>query len=144
MDCFSLFYVSICLNSLLLLTASQNTHGVRATVSSTFVSYFTSHTLLVRELGELRARAAQRALPQAPDGGGVILPDTIAIGDKPTESLVETKTPAGGTVMEELKDLGKKKDRTRWAKGQGLVGEVEEEGEMRDTWFRPGVPRREV
>jgi len=43
-----------------------------------------------------------------------------------------------------LKTLGKKKDRTRWSKGKGLEGEVEEEGEMRDTWYRPGVPRREV
>ena len=37
-----------------------------------------------------------------------------------------------------------KKERSRWDKGRGLSGEVEGEGEMRDTFFRPGVPRREV
>jgi hypothetical protein len=47
-------------------------------------------------------------------------------------------------LKDELRSLGMAKERTRWGKGRGLVGEVEEEGEMRDTFFRPGVPRREV
>ena len=47
-------------------------------------------------------------------------------------------------LKDELRTLGMGKERTRWGKGRGLSGEVEEEGEMRDTFFRPGVPRREV
>jgi hypothetical protein len=47
-------------------------------------------------------------------------------------------------VEQVLEKLGKEKERTRWAKGKGLEGEVEEEREMKDTFFRPGLPRREV
>jgi len=47
-------------------------------------------------------------------------------------------------LKDELEGLGRRKGRVRWSKGVGLEGEVEEEGEMRDTFFRPGVPRRDV
>jgi len=107
-------------------------------VSSTCISYFTSHTLLTRELARIRSIARLRALPQAPDGTGPILPDITAVGEIHKDEKPKTD------VERELERLGREKERTRWAKGRGLDGEVEEEGEMRDTFFRPGVPRREV
>ncbi|KAK4689967.1 hypothetical protein P7C73_g165, partial [Tremellales sp. Uapishka_1] len=109
-------------------------------LSSTFVSYLTSHTLLLRELSTIRAIAREKAMPQSAGGGGALLPDLTAAGDK--VELIPKVEKTG--VLKELEDLGKRKDRTRWAKGRGLDGEVEEEGEMRDTWHRPGLPRREV
>jgi hypothetical protein len=60
-----------------------------------------------------------------------------------TSDVVPVKSEAE-VLKDELRNLGRAKERTRWGKGRGLVGEVEEEGEMRDTFFRPGVPRREV
>jgi hypothetical protein len=62
-----------------------------------------------------------------------------ASSDAPAPVLSEDEA-----MKRELKNLGRERRRTRWGKGRGLDGEVEEEGEMRDTFFRPGVPRREV
>jgi hypothetical protein len=64
---------------------------------------------------------------------------TDSSSDAPAPVLSEAES-----LKAELRDLGKARGRTRWGKGRGLDGEVEEEGEMRDTFFRPGVPRREV
>ncbi|WVF72409.1 hypothetical protein IAT40_007224 [Kwoniella sp. CBS 6097] len=57
---------------------------------------------------------------------------------------------SGGNVRDEISRLGQGQggasignapQRTRWAKGRGLEGEVEEEGEMRDPYAAPGQPR---
>ncbi|WVW83366.1 hypothetical protein I302_105385 [Kwoniella bestiolae CBS 10118] len=48
-----------------------------------------------------------------------------------------------GNVRDELAKLGGKvpQQRTRYPKGRGLEGEVEEENEMRDPYATPGQPR---
>ncbi|OCF72087.1 hypothetical protein I204_07351 [Kwoniella mangroviensis CBS 8886] len=53
--------------------------------------------------------------------------------------------PTRGNVMDELARLGRlptpQPQRTRFPKGRGLEGEVEEENEMRDPYATPGQPR---
>ncbi|WRT66936.1 uncharacterized protein IL334_003901 [Kwoniella shivajii] len=46
-----------------------------------------------------------------------------------------------GSVQDELNKIGQPPQRTRWAKGKGLEGEVEEENEMRDPYATAGQPR---
>lgn len=82
------------------------------------------------------------------------MPDSSTLGDRdryaPPPETVGHRSLGAQTderergVTAELANLGRKKERTRWAKGKGLSGEVEEEPEMRDTFFRPGTPRRDV
>jgi hypothetical protein len=87
------------------------------------------------------AKANEAKLPKAPDGGGYMLNDR-AHTDSTSDWVVRKSEEE--VLKDELKSLGMGRERTRWGKGKGLSGEVEEEGEMRDTFFRPGVPRREV
>ena len=81
-----------------------------------------------------------RVQPQA-DGGGALFPDMahhdalerhVQLPISEPIRPVATRLPVPAT------------GRTRYAKGKGLEGEVEEESEMRDTYFRPGAPRRDV
>jgi hypothetical protein len=120
---------------------------------------------LNREVSGARHRAQERVRPRTADGQ-VILPDEPTTLDKYADAATSLGATignaelrqamaarasnagqVGGKAGEEastgdLASLGKAKVRTRWAKGRGLEGEVEEESEMRDTFFRPGVPRK--
>lgn len=116
---------------------------------------------LNREVSGARHRAQERVRPRTADGQ-VILPDEPSTADKYADAatslgatignaeLRQAMTARGsaggreeeGAATDDLASLGKAKARTRWAKGKGLEGEVEEENEMRDTFFRPGVPRK--
>jgi hypothetical protein len=87
------------------------------------------------------AKANDAKLPRAPDGGGYMLSDQAHTDSSSDYIPQKTKDEE---LKDELRTLGMRKERSRWGKGRGLSGEVEEEGEMRDTFFRPGVPRREV
>lgn len=116
---------------------------------------YTTFKHLSSTIHSARLKAVHAALPRTEDGQ-VILPDSALTGDKDRYALpVDHQAPTHQTlgaqtderergVTAELANLGRKKDRTRWAKGKGLSGEVEEEVEMRDTFFRPGTPRRDV
>ncbi|WVR05004.1 hypothetical protein IAU60_002016 [Kwoniella sp. DSM 27419] len=68
-------------------------------------------------------------------GAGQAQAQTQARGQRPEGGY------AGGNVRDELARLGQPRERTRWAKGKGLEGEVEEENEMRDPYATPGQPR---
>jgi hypothetical protein len=92
-------------------------------------------------LQEVVAKANDAKLPRAPDGGGYMLSDQAHTDSSSDYIPQRTKDEE---LKDELRTLGMRKERSRWGKGRGLSGEVEEEGEMRDTFFRPGVPRREV
>jgi hypothetical protein len=97
--------------------------------------------MVQNRLQEVVAKANDAKLPRAPDGGGYMLSDQAHTDS--SSDLVLHKTEEQ-SLKDELRTLGMQKERSRWGKGVGLSGEVEEEGEMRDTFFRPGVPRREV
>jgi hypothetical protein len=123
-------------------------------VAMTLSLSYTTFSHLSSTVHSARLKAQHAALPRTEDGQ-VILPDPALQSDKdryaaPIEVPVGHMTLGAQTderergVTAELANLGRKKDRTRWAKGKGLSGEVEEEVEMRDTFFRPGTPRREV
>ncbi|KAI9638509.1 uncharacterized protein MKK02DRAFT_42906 [Dioszegia hungarica] len=123
------------------------------TLSMALSLSYTTFQHLSSTIHAARLKAQHQALPRT-DDGQVILPDGSTRGDldryAPPPELVGHQTLGAKTderergVTAELASLGRKKDRTRWAKGRGLSGEVEEEEEMRDTFFRPGTPRREV
>ncbi|CAD6588782.1 MAG: hypothetical protein TREMPRED_005154 [Tremellales sp. Tagirdzhanova-0007] len=114
--------------------------GAVVLISGSGISYFSSQALLASELAKIRSKAMARVQPQA-EGGGALFTDTAHHGaleplaQPPTS---ESTRPTASNVP--LPASG----RTRFAKGKGLEGEVEEESEMRDTYFRPGVPRRDV
>lgn len=97
--------------------------------------------MLQNRLSEVVAKANDAKLPRDPMGGGLMVLDK-AQTDHSTD-LVSVKSD-DEIMREELRNLGMDRRRTRWGKGRGLDGEVEEEVELRDTFFRPGVPRREV
>lgn len=126
------------------------------TVSLATLMSFNTYTLLTRNIRDARAKALHDSLPRTEDGQ-VILGDRSAqaIDRAPLLAAPVPAAPASAEplsaeaarkkeILAELERLGKAKDRTRWAKGRGLDGEVEEEPEMRDTFFRPGTPRRDV
>ena len=116
---------------------------------------------LNREVSGARHRAQERVRPRTADGQ-VILPDEPSTADKYADAATSLGATIGNAELrqamaaksgasakgedaaatDDLASLGKAKARTRWAKGKGLEGEVEEENEMRDTFFRPGVPRK--
>lgn len=101
-------------------------------VGSTGISFLLTRTIINRELGEHYAQRRAAATPKAEDGSPLML-DPYApppVRDDPRSRLTR-----------ELEDVGKPKPRTRFTKGVGLAGEVEEEEEMRDKYLRPGVPR---
>jgi hypothetical protein len=115
---------------------------------------YTTFSHLSSTVHSARLKAQHAALPRTEDGQ-VILPDPALQGDRDRYAPPDLQLPAHATlgaqtderergITSELANLGRKKDRTRWAKGKGLSGEVEEEVEMRDTFFRPGTPRRDV
>ena len=116
---------------------------------------------LNREVSSARHRAQERVRPRTADGQ-VILPDEPTTADRYAEAASSLGATIGNAELraamaakaqnrgvgeeeektDDLASLGKAKARTRWAKGRGLEGEVEEESEMRDTFFRPGVQRK--
>jgi len=110
-------------------------------VTASSLSYGISQSMVQNRLQEVVAKANDAKLPRAPDGGGYMLSDQAHTDS--SSDLILRKTEEQ-SLKEELGSLGMKKERSRWDKGRGLSGEVEGEGEMRDTFFRPGVPRREV
>jgi hypothetical protein len=118
------------------------TYAVSLALSLSYTTF--SHLSLA--IAAARHKAVQASLPRTEDGQ-IILPDGSISEDAYAASEpmpVHTLANQGAPLDADLARLGKKKDRTRWAKGKGLVGEVEEEPEMRDTFFRPGTPRRDV
>ncbi|KAL7422180.1 hypothetical protein Q5752_002825 [Cryptotrichosporon argae] len=116
-------------------------------LGGTTVSYLTSHYLLSVSLASLYAAPAlpidalsDLAAPSPAPGPAHTL-------SAPPADAAPAPDDARAQLTQQLRGLqtvGKQRERTRWAKGVGLDGEVEEEGEMRDTWFRPGIPRREA
>ena len=111
---------------------------------------YTTFQHLSSTISAARLKARDAALPRTEDGQ-VILPDVSAEVDRyaipiavAAQTLGAQKDERERGMIAELANLGRKKDRTRWAKGKGLSGEVEEEVEMRETFFRPGTPRRDV
>jgi len=120
-------------------TTSDKAELILVTASS--LSYGISQSLVQTRLQEVVAKANDAKLPRAPDGGGYMLSDQAHTDS--SSDYIQEKTK-DEELKDELRTLGMRKERSRWGKGRGLSGEVEEEGEMRDTFFRPGVPRREV
>ncbi len=109
------------------------------TVSGAGVSYYSSQALLASELAKIRIKAIAGLQPQAETGGALLAdprkPALTPLAQEPQrseETRVTTRVP-----MQSQRGRG-------YAKGKGLEGEVEEEGEMRDTYSWPGVPRREL
>ncbi|CAK9780858.1 hypothetical protein CC85DRAFT_285921 [Cutaneotrichosporon oleaginosum] len=104
-------------------------------LGGTGISFLTTRTIINSSLGEHYAqlRAAQAART------GNLLGDG-AVGDaRPVE--LEERVDARAQLARDLSAIGGPRERTRWTKGRGLDGEVEEEAELRDTYHRPGVPR---
>lgn len=97
--------------------------------------------MLQNRLSEVVAQAKDAALPRDPMGGGLMVLDNAHTDHSTDLTSVRSDEEM---VKDELRNLGRDRRRTRWGKGRGLDGEVEEEVELRDTFFRPGVPRREV
>ena len=90
--------------------------------------------MLGAELASIRAKAQARIQPQA-EGGGALLSDiATTVADEPVDGAAQPQAPA------RMPDVGYSDVRTRLAKGR----EAGEESEMRDTYYRPGVPRRDV
>lgn len=87
-------------------------------------------------------------VPHFVSTGGLGVNDAAAAaaagdGRPPPEDVAKAREQR--RIAAELRNLGTgSAERSRWTKGRGLAGEVEEEPEMRDTFMRPGVPRREV
>ncbi|TXT13734.1 hypothetical protein VHUM_01101 [Vanrija humicola] len=108
-------------------------------LSATGISFLTTRSIINESLGEhYKALRAARE-PQAPSGGAYF--SDTAGGDAAIATQTTDEAPRD-RLREELLGLGKQpRERTHWAKGRGLEGEVEEEAEMRDTYLRPGVPR---
>ncbi|KAL1411189.1 hypothetical protein Q8F55_002140 [Vanrija albida] len=106
-------------------------------LSATGISFISTRATINRTLGDHYAALRQAREPKAP-GGGSYLSD-VAGGD--ATIAASNDEPPRDRLREELLGLGRPRERTHWAKGRGLDGEVEEEAEMRDTYLRPGVPR---
>ncbi|OCF35295.1 hypothetical protein I316_02841 [Kwoniella heveanensis BCC8398] len=70
------------------------------------------------------------SIPISRQGSGVVRDELSRLGQS------QAGVGAGGGAS-----IGGAPQRTRWAKGRGLEGEVEEEGEMRDPYAAPGQPR---
>jgi hypothetical protein len=108
-------------------------------VSSTCISYFTSHHLLLSRIGALRAEALALSTPE----GGPILQDR---GDPPTLAELHRQARIARGPVEADREAELAKDeaerRKRYWKGRGLSGEVEEEEELRDVYHRAGTPRK--
>ncbi|WOO81503.1 uncharacterized protein LOC62_03G005026 [Vanrija pseudolonga] len=110
-------------------------------LSATGISFFTTRSIINQSLGEHYSALRAQREPKAP-GGGSFFPDTAGGDEAISTKDKEEETTPRDRLREELLGLGKQpRERTRWAKGRGLDGEVEEEAEMRDTYLRPGVPR---
>lgn len=124
---------SVCLDSI-------RVYKLTCIVTSSLLSYGISQSLLQNGLSEVVTRAKDARLPRDPGGGGLMVLDN-AKTDHSTD-LVNVQSDEE-RMREELRNLGSDRRRTRWGKGRGLDGEVEEEVELRDTFFRPGVPRRD-
>lgn len=105
---------------------------------------YLSYSTVSSSVNAARREAAHRSLPRDEEGS-VLLADRRAIEDRySTHTVTMPKEESPETALsKELEGLGRDRNRTRWLKGRGLSGEVEEEGEMRDTWLRPGVPRKD-
>ena len=107
-------------------------------MSGAGISYYSSQALLSSELGKIREKAMARMQPQA-QSGGALLQDTAHPDSLPPVVIQPLDPPTTTTTARApVQQAGR-----RYTKGRGLQGEVEEEGEMRDTYFRPGVPRNE-
>lgn len=91
-------------------------------------------------MGEHYAQLKAARTPTAP-GGGALLQDETAVGDPHALELEKPPVDPRVQLARELSSIGAPRERTRWTKGRGLDGEVEEEAELRDTYLRPGVPR---
>ena len=109
-------------------------------VTASSLSYGISQSMIQNRLSEVVAKANDAKLPRDPGGGGLMVLDN-AQTDHSTD-LINVRSDEE-VMRDELRNLGKDRRRTRWGKGIGLDGEVEEEPELRDTFFRPGVPRRD-
>lgn len=109
-------------------------------VGGTGISFLTTRTIINRALGEHYAQRRAALAAKAPGGGGPLLHDSTAVGDAEPVPL-ETRVDPRAQLARDLSNVGRERQRTRWTKGRGLEGEVEEEDELRDTYLRPGVPR---
>lgn len=110
-------------------------------VSSTGISFlFTRQTIRAALGNHHNVMAAARA-PVAP-GGGSYLEDKV-VGDAPASAEEQKQDPRSQLAkdLSAIKTVSQPRERTKWVKGRGLDGEVEEEEEMKDRYFRPGVPR---
>ncbi|WVQ98525.1 hypothetical protein IAU59_005651 [Kwoniella sp. CBS 9459] len=88
------------------------------------------------------------------DNAGSTAGSRPGVAPTPSANSIPTSRQGmpGGNVRDEMSravgqqpgagaTIGSVPQRTRWAKGRGLEGEVEEENEMRDPYAAPGQPR---
>ncbi|BEJ01005.1 hypothetical protein CcaverHIS631_0508620 [Cutaneotrichosporon cavernicola] len=116
-------------------TAGISKNGLMLTfiLGGTGISFLTTRSIIHTSLGEHYAQ-----LKKAQDARTGNLLGDEAIGDThPVEKVVDARAQ----LARDLSNIGTPRERTRWTKGRGLEGEVEEEDELRDTYIRPGVPR---
>jgi hypothetical protein len=96
---------------------------------------YASGSYLKNEIRQVREKADLMSTPKAEDGSYLFGDRAIAKDNTP--SLAEPPVvPGPPPVASNIATP----DRSRW----GVLGEGREEGELRDPFFRPGVPRRDV
>jgi hypothetical protein len=103
-------------------------------VGGTGISFLTTRTIINSSLGE---HYAQLRAAQAAQTGNLLGDGAVGDAHQPLEEKVDPRAQ----LARDLSNIGGPRERTRWTKGRGLEGEVEEEAELRDTYHRPGVPR---
>ncbi|GMK55448.1 hypothetical protein CspeluHIS016_0205040 [Cutaneotrichosporon spelunceum] len=103
-------------------------------VGGTGISFLTTRSIINNTLGE---HYAQLRAAQAARTGNMLNDKAIGDTHQPLEEEVDPRVQ----LARDLSNIGAPRERTRWTKGRGLEGEVEEEDELRDTYHRPGVPR---
>lgn len=108
--------------------------SILTVVGGTGISFLTTRTIINSSLGE---HYAQLRAAQAAHTGNLLGDGAVGDAHLPLEEKVDPRAQ----LARDLSNIGGPRERTRWTKGRGLEGEVEEEAELRDTYHRPGVPR---